>query len=102
MDAPAIALPTDKRLADKPQRDQRELQAEPVVFEPEKQVRAEDDREGAETEDVVFAPRPRQQHVECVGKEQLAEEKRREIVDGRPVPSPICVDGELTRALDVM
>ena len=79
-----------------------ELQDEPVVLEPEKQVRAEDDRKRTEAEHVLFAARPRQQHVERVGEEQLREEQRHEVVDRRPVPAPVGVDGELAKALDVM
>ena len=100
--AAAVPLPAHERLAGKAERDQGKLQGEPVVLEPEKQVGAEDDREGAKPQAVFLAPRPRQEHVERVGKQELADEQRQEVVDRRPVPPPIGVHGELTAALNVM
>src|SRR5687768_15606697 len=102
MHAAAVALPAHKSLAEEAQRDECELQAEPIVLEPEKQVGAENNWEGAEANDIRFAPRPRQQHVEGIGEEQLTEKKRREIINGRPIPSPIRVHAELTKALNVV
>ena len=92
VDAPAVALPAHERLAEEADRDQQELQDEPVVLEPEEQVGAEDDRERAEAEQVALAPRPRQQHVEGVGEEELPDEQRHVVVDRRPVLAPVGVD----------
>ena len=45
-------MPTNEFLAQKAHRDHQELQVEPVVPEPEEQVDASDDRDGAEAQRV--------------------------------------------------
>ena len=57
----AVSIPSHERLAEESKRDQHELHAEPIVFEPQKQIGAEDDRERAEADDKWLASRPRQQ-----------------------------------------
>ena len=86
----------------KPDGDEQELEGEPVVPEPQEQVGAEDDREAARSRPKVLAARPRQQHVEGVGEEQLADEQRHVGVDRRPVPAPVGVDAQRGSTLDVV
>ena len=78
--------------------DEQKLQAEPVVLEPQEQVRAEDDRERPEAEQIGLAARPGQQHVERVREEQLRRRAAGEVVDRRPVPAPVRVNGGGTRS----
>ena len=91
-----------KALPANPTRDEQKLEAEPVVLEPQEQVRAEDDRERPEAEHIGLAARPRQQHVERIREQQLGHDQRREVVDRAPVPAPVRVDGEVAEALDVV
>ena len=75
---------------------------EPVVREPEEQVDAEDDGNGAEAEPVRVAPGPAEQQVESVGEGELAGDEGKRVVDGGPVPAPVEEDGRLRAGLDVV
>ena len=100
--APPLASPLDERLPEEARPHHQELQVEPVVGEPEEEVGAEDDGKGPEAEHVAFAPRPREQHVEGVGEDQLRQQKPGEVVDRPPVPAPAGEHGELHEGLQVV
>ena len=99
---PAVTVPPDELLPEEPDGDEEELQVEPVVPEPEEQVRAEDDRKRPEPEDEAAAARPRQQHVERVGEDDLRDQQPRVVVDRPPVPPPVRVDRDVAHRLDVV
>ena len=81
---------------------QQELQEEPVVFEPQKQIRAEDDWKRTEAENPLIAPRPAHQHVQNVDKHNLRNNQRRVVIHLAPVPSPIQIDAGVHRELDIV
>ncbi len=82
-------VPANQLLGGEAERHDRKLQVEPVRLEPEKQVDAEDDWNGAETEGVDVAPRPGEQHVEGIREQQLRGDEVGRLVDLRPVPAPV-------------
>jgi hypothetical protein len=98
----AIAVPANERLAGKAQRNQHELPVINVVFEPEEQVGAEDNRERPPADLIILAPRPGQQDVEGVGEQQLPRQQREIVVDRRPVVAPVGIDAAMAEGLDVM
>ena len=57
---------------------------------------------GAEAERVGVAPRPREQHVERVGEEQLRHDEMRGVVDLPPVPAPVQQHRPLRAGLEVV
>src|SRR5262245_18888776 len=95
-------MPPDELLTQDPDRDEDELQIKPVIAEPQEQVRAEDDREGTEAEDEAAAPRPRQQHVERIGEDDLRDQQPGVGVHWRPIPTPVRIDREMAHRLDVV
>ena len=100
--AAAFPLPLNQCLAEKPGRQHQELQVEPIVAKPEKEIRAQDDRKRAESEYVSWPPRPGQQHVECIGKEQLRHQQPRVVVHRSPEVAPIEDDRQLNRGLQIV
>ena len=102
VDEAAVPLPADQLLGGEAERHQDELEVEPVVREPEEQVDAEDDGNGAEAEPVRVPPRPAEQQVEPVGEDELAGDERDGVVDRRPVPAPVEEHGRLRAGLQVV
>ena len=102
VDPAAVLLPADQVLRREPQRDQQELEVEPVRLEPEEQVDAEDDRYRSETQRAGAPPRPRQQQVERVGEQQLGQQQVRGVVHLAPVPAPVEEDRPLCARLHVV
>ncbi len=98
----SFPLPAHELLPHEPDRKHEELQVEPVVPEPEEQVRAENDGKRPEAEHIATAARPGQKHVEGVGEHQLRHEKPNEVVDRPPVPAPVREHGYLNERLQVM
>ena len=84
-----VTGPCHQLLPEEPDGDHQELQDEPVVTEPEKQVGAQNDRERAEPKSPRVASRPGQQHVEGVRKHDLRDDEPGVIGHLRPVPSPV-------------
>ena len=99
---PAVAMPPDEFLPEESDGHEDELQVEPVVPEPQEQVGAEDDRERPEPEDEAAAARPRQQHVERVGEDDLRHQQPGVVVNRLPVPPPVRVDRDVAHRLDVV
>ena len=97
-----IARPLDEFLAEDARGDHEELQEEPIVAKPHEEVRAQDDRKRAAAEYPAIAAKPRDEHVETVGEEQLRRDQRDVSVDLAPVPSPVGINAGLHRRLDVM
>ena len=86
--APAVLLPADQLLGAEADGDEQELEGEPLRHEPQEQVDAEDDRKRAEAERVAVAARPRQQHVEGVGEQELRRHEWQVVVHPGASASP--------------
>ena len=71
MHPPAVAVPANEFLPHEPDRDHHELEVEPVVPEPQKEVGAEDDRERTEAKNIGLPARPGKQHAEGVRERKL-------------------------------
>src|SRR5215471_16888963 len=102
MDLASILLPPDELFCCQAKRDHPELPIEPIRFEPQKEVDAENDWERREAESVCVAPRPAEQHVEHVGEQELGQDEGNEIVDGAPVPAPVQQYRALRAGLEVV
>src|SRR5579864_4512615 len=98
----SFADPGDKLLAEDTSRDQEELQPEPVIAEPQKKIRAENDRKGAETENPLIATQPADQHVKDIHKYDLSGDERRVMIDLAPVPAPVEVNTGVHHQLDIV
>ncbi len=85
MRTPAVPIPGNQLLGGEAERDHQELEVEPVRFEPEKEVDAEDDGKWTEAKRVVAAPRPAEQHVEAVGEQELGGDEVKGLQNRRPV-----------------
>ena len=85
----AVALPRDEFLTEYAGGHQQELQEEPVILEPEKQIGAQNDGKRTKAENPLIAPRPAHQHVENIDKYNLGDNQRGVVIDFAPVPSPV-------------
>ena len=100
--APPVAIPADEFLAEDTQRDHQELQVEPFVLEAQEEVRAQDDRQRAETELRLAAARPGDQHRAGVAEAPLREDQGKLAGDERPRRGPVDVDRRLDECLHVV
>ena len=98
----AVPFPAQQLLGREAERHQQELEIEPVVPEPEEEVDAEDDRDGAEAHPLRVAPGPAEEQVEPVGEGELPRDERNRVVDRRPVPAPVEEHGGLRAGLQVV
>jgi hypothetical protein len=100
--ASAIARPGQQLLAERADRDHRELEVVEVRAEPQQQVRAEDDRQRAVAEAERLAARPRHQRVERIQVEHLRDDQRRLGDHARRRMRPVGVDRPLHQRLHVV
>ena len=100
VDPPAVPLPPDEGLGRERESDEQKLEVEPAFVEPEEQVDAEDDGDGAEAEPAGLAPRPGEEEVEGVGEEELGGDEDRGVADRGPVPAPVEEHRRLGAGLD--
>src|SRR5579883_2960513 len=102
MCAPSFFVPLDQFLRSDANRDQCELQVKPVGLEPKKEIDAEDDRKWRKSKAVSIAPRPAEQHIECVREEQLRQHEWKVVVDRMPIPTPVRENRSLAAGLQIM
>ena len=102
MNSAAIPFPLNEVLAENAYSHHQELQPEPVVPEPEKQIGAEYDWEGAESQNPLIFPEPADQHIESVDKRHLRQNQRNVRVNLGPVETPIRVYARVHGKLHVV
>jgi hypothetical protein len=97
-----ILVPADELFRGEADRDHHKLQVEPILLEPQKQIRTQDDWQRPEPERIRVASRPGEQHVERVREEQLRDDQIRRFVHGPPIPTPIQEDRRVGTCLNVV
>ena len=102
MRATPVSLPTHIFLAHEADGNHQELEIEPIVSKPEKQVDTEDNRNRSKAQAVLATSGPGQQHIESIGKQQLADYQPGMVVHRTPVVAPVGIDAELHHRLNIV
>src|ERR1051326_1823859 len=97
-----ILVPPDQFFSGETQSDHHELEIKPIRLEPKEQMRAEDDRERKEAQNVMISPGPGQQQVECICEQELSDNQVIRRIYLRPIPAPIRKNCRLEACLQIV
>src|SRR5580658_264906 len=98
----SVSFPGNKLLAEYDRGQHQELQKVPVRLEPQKQVRAQNDRKWAKSQYPFVAARPTHQHVQDVGENDLTDNQWNLVIYLAPVPSPVGINGHVHHELHIV